>query len=288
MNTVIDKPVPDFAAIKQRQQAPGGSGDYAVVGTTLQIVGETLVEAGDVRADERVLDVAAGNGNVSLAAARRFARVTSTDYVQALLDKGGAPALEPLSYLPVVLEQLDYGVVVLDATSRRALHVNQAAKDQLGPNGLLQLVDGVLATRLPSDRLTLLSALNEAAHRGLRRLVRIGGDARRIWISILPLHPGLELPGPVLVILGSASRSESLATAGFARINRLTAAETAVLADLCTGATPKEIARKLNVAITTVRTHVLQIRTKTGAASIRAIVAEVASLPPLNGILRTT
>ena len=198
MNTVIDKPVPDFAAIKQRQQAPGGSGDYAVVGTTLQIVGETLVEAGDVRADERVLDVAAGNGNVSLAAARRFARVTSTDYVQALLDKGGAPALEPLSYLPVVLEQLDYGVVVLDATSRRALHVNQAAKDQLGPNGLLQLVDGVLATRLPSDRLTLLSALNEAAHRGLRRLVRIGGDARRIWISILPLHPGLELPGPVL------------------------------------------------------------------------------------------
>ncbi|MBJ2156626.1 class I SAM-dependent methyltransferase [Variovorax sp. IB41] len=84
--------VPDYAAIKQRQQATWASGDYTVVGTTLQIVGETLAEAADVRADERVLDVAAGNGNATLAAARRFARVTSTDYVQALLDKGRARA----------------------------------------------------------------------------------------------------------------------------------------------------------------------------------------------------
>ena len=79
---------PDFAAIKQRQQATWASGDFAVVGTTLQIVGESLAEAVDVRAGERVLDVAAGNGNATLAAARRFAEVTSTDYVPALLDKG--------------------------------------------------------------------------------------------------------------------------------------------------------------------------------------------------------
>ena len=80
--------VPDFAAIKQRQQATWASGDFAVIGTTLQIVGESLAEAADVRADERVLDVAAGNGNATLAAARRFADVTSTDYVPTLLDKG--------------------------------------------------------------------------------------------------------------------------------------------------------------------------------------------------------
>ncbi len=80
--------VPDYTAIKQRQQATWASGDYTIVGTTLQIVGETLAEAVDVRSGERVLDVAAGNGNATLAAARRFADVTSTDYVQALLDKG--------------------------------------------------------------------------------------------------------------------------------------------------------------------------------------------------------
>ena len=71
----------DFAAVKTRQQAAWGSGDYAVIGTTLQIVGEQLAEACDLRWDERVLDVAAGNGNATLAAARRGCVVTSTDYV---------------------------------------------------------------------------------------------------------------------------------------------------------------------------------------------------------------
>jgi ubiquinone/menaquinone biosynthesis C-methylase UbiE len=83
---------PDFAAIKSKQQATWASGDFAVVGTTLQIVGESLAEAANVRAGERVLDVAAGNGNATLAAARRFARVTSTDYVPELLEKGAARA----------------------------------------------------------------------------------------------------------------------------------------------------------------------------------------------------
>ena len=80
-------PQPDLAAIKARQQATWASGDFAVIGTTLQFVGESLAEAVDLRAGERVLDVAAGNGNATLAAARRFARVTSTDYVPHLLDK---------------------------------------------------------------------------------------------------------------------------------------------------------------------------------------------------------
>lgn len=85
-------PGPDLAAIKQRQQATWASGDFAVVGVTLQIVGELLAESTDVRAGERVIDIAAGNGNATLAAARRFARVTSTDYVPALLEKGRARA----------------------------------------------------------------------------------------------------------------------------------------------------------------------------------------------------
>jgi len=90
MSLVLETPTasPDFAAIKQRQRATWASGDFAVIGTTLQIVGESLAEAADVCAGERVLDVAAGNGNATLAAARRFADVTSTDYVPTLLDKG--------------------------------------------------------------------------------------------------------------------------------------------------------------------------------------------------------
>ena len=84
-NTLV---VPDCAAIKQRQQATWASGDYSVIGTTLQIVGERLYDVIDFRAGECVLDVAAGNGNATLAAARHFAQVTLTDYVGALLDRG--------------------------------------------------------------------------------------------------------------------------------------------------------------------------------------------------------
>lgn len=79
---------PDFEAMKARQHGAWSSGDYAVVGTTLQIVGEELCEALDIRAGQKVLDVAAGNGNVTLAAARRWCDVTSTDYVPALLVRG--------------------------------------------------------------------------------------------------------------------------------------------------------------------------------------------------------
>ncbi|MEY2451632.1 MAG: hypothetical protein QOD92_1206 [Acidimicrobiaceae bacterium] len=77
----------EIEAIKQKQQATWASGDYAVIGTTLQIVGESLCEAVDIAAGSRVLDVAAGNGNASLAAVRRGADVTATDYVEALLDR---------------------------------------------------------------------------------------------------------------------------------------------------------------------------------------------------------
>ena len=98
-------PVADFTAVKLRQQAAWSTGNYAVVGTTLQIVGENLCEALDVRAGNRVLDVAAGNGNATLAAARRYCDVTSTDYVASLLDSGHARA--QAEGLPVQFQQAD-------------------------------------------------------------------------------------------------------------------------------------------------------------------------------------
>src|SRR5262245_18722510 len=95
----------DLATIKGRQQAAWASGDYAVIGTTLQIVGETLCEAVDLRSNQRVLDVAAGNGNATLAAARRFAEVVSTDYVGALLERGRERAAA--DRLPVTFQEAD-------------------------------------------------------------------------------------------------------------------------------------------------------------------------------------
>ena len=88
----VPSPVIDLDALKGRQRTAWSAGNYAVVGTTLQIVGENLCEALDLRAGARVLDVAAGNGNATLAAARRWCDVTSTDYVFSLLESGRARA----------------------------------------------------------------------------------------------------------------------------------------------------------------------------------------------------
>lgn len=99
---------PDYNAIKNKQNAAWASGDYAIIGTTLQIVGENLAEALDLVPAAEVLDVAAGNGNITLAMARRWHNVTSTDYVPTLLEKAKARA---------AAEDLDVSFQIADAES---------------------------------------------------------------------------------------------------------------------------------------------------------------------------
>lgn len=116
LETVTPIP-PDLAAIKMRQHGAWSSGDYAIIGATLQIVGENLCEALDLRAGQRVLDVAAGNGNVTLAAARRWCEVTSTDYVAALLARGQMRAAAEgwtIAFQEADAEALPFGMSTFD------------------------------------------------------------------------------------------------------------------------------------------------------------------------------
>ena len=116
MSQTLD--VAEIDAIKAKQQATWASGDYAVIGTSLQLVGESLCEAVDVRAGWRVLDVAAGNGNASLAAARRRCEVIATDYVDTLLDRARQRAEAdgvPLATQHADAEDLPFGVGEFDA-----------------------------------------------------------------------------------------------------------------------------------------------------------------------------
>jgi len=109
---------PDFAAIKSKQNAAWASGDYAKIGTTLQIVGENLAEAMDLMPESKVLDVAAGNGNATLAFARRWCEVMSTDYVESLLTKGRARAEAealPVEFKVADAEQLPFENASFDA-----------------------------------------------------------------------------------------------------------------------------------------------------------------------------
>jgi SAM-dependent methyltransferase len=84
---------PDLIAVKGRQQQVWAAGDYQQIAACILIVSEQLCEAVDLRAGQRVLDVASGTGNTALAAARRFCDVTGTDYVPALLERGRQRAL---------------------------------------------------------------------------------------------------------------------------------------------------------------------------------------------------
>lgn len=111
-------PKVDHQAIKLRQHGAWSSGDYAIVGTTLQIVGKRLCEALDLRSGQAVLDVAAGNGNASLAAARRWCDVTSTDYVAALLERGRERAVAErldISFREADAEELPFADGQFDA-----------------------------------------------------------------------------------------------------------------------------------------------------------------------------
>lgn len=118
-DTTSPAPAPDaqppaaanLEAVKARQQATWSDGDYAVIGTTLQIVGESLCEAVDVRSGARVLDVAAGNGNAALAAARRWCEVTASDYVPALLERARERAVAdrlPIEFRTADAEKLPF------------------------------------------------------------------------------------------------------------------------------------------------------------------------------------
>lgn len=116
MNIATTNPhTPDLAAVKSKQQATWSSGNYSAVGTTIQIVGETLAESMDLRPDARVLDVAAGNGNATLAAARRTCEVVSTDYVPSLLRRGAARA--EAEQLTVAFREADAEDLPFDANS---------------------------------------------------------------------------------------------------------------------------------------------------------------------------
>jgi ubiquinone/menaquinone biosynthesis C-methylase UbiE len=110
----------ELTGLKARQQATWAAGDFAIIGTTLQIVGETLCEALDLRAGQRVLDVAAGNGNAALAAARRWCKVTATDYVPALLNRAKERSLAerlPMKFQFADVEDLPFADASFDAVT---------------------------------------------------------------------------------------------------------------------------------------------------------------------------
>lgn len=194
-----------------------------------------------------------------------------------------APAIG--HWLAAALDELDYGIVLL-LDDMHVSHINDAAAVELDEEHPLSIAGGQLGARSVRDTGLLTEAVNAAAARGIRRLLTLGEDSRRASVSVVPLDAADAGPRAVLVVLEKRAVCESLSVHGFARSCGLTGAETRVLVALCSGSPPSQTAEELGVAVSTVRSQIGSIRQKTGAASIRALVRQVAVLPPVKGVLR--
>jgi DNA-binding CsgD family transcriptional regulator len=196
-------------------------------------------------------------------------------------------------WLRRMLDEIDYGMLMVTGDGQ-VNYFNHAAQLELDGTHPLQMLGRMLRAQRPQDVAPLYDAL-AAAQRGLRRLLTLGEGDQRISVSVVPLpraeggsgDDGAEHRQPlVLLVLGKRQVCEQLSVQGFARSVGLTPAETRVLEQLCAGLRPEDIRRRQGVAISTVRTQIGSIRAKTGAASIRELVRQVAVLPPLVGALR--
>ena len=185
-----------------------------------------------------------------------------------------------------MLDALDYGMLLLDEHLAFS-HGNKAALRDLDEHHPLQLHGRQLQARAACDVQPLRDALLGATQRGLRRLLQLGDARHRISVAVVPLLAigADEQPGAAL-LLGKRQVCEELTVDWFARSNGLTMTETTVIKGLCADLTPQEIACRQGVGLATIRTQIGSIRLKTGASSIRALVQQVALLPPLVSVLQ--
>lgn len=201
----------------------------------------------------------------------------------------------PVPWVFAALDEIDYGLLLLDQ-QRRMVHANQAATVLLEGDYPLMLVGRSLHARNKRDVTELNAAIQGAAVRGLRKLLRLGSEPSGTSVSVVPLREfgdafvsarsGAQDGSAVLLMLGKQPAGNELALECFARTNGLSPTEVRVLKALCIGLQPSEVANRHGVAMSTVRTQIGNVRAKTGTASIRDLLRRVAELPPLQGVLR--
>ena len=201
--------------------------------------------------------------------------------------------------LGAVLDEIDYGVMVVDAASGTLLHANRLALEEVGLHRTLDVVAGRVTVADAVGQRALTAALL-AVRQGRRMLLSLKppspavpaetaqDDPSRVdlvQVSVVPIASESAQPRALLVF-GKRQVADALSVGFFARAHALTPTEDAVLLGLCRGLKPTQIAVDHGVAISTVRTHVNSIRVKTGTSSIRELVNRVSTLPPMAPALR--
>ena len=185
-----------------------------------------------------------------------------------------------------VLEEIDYGMLLVDGDGALR-YANQLGLRQLLAGGPLRLSHGRLTAADAADEHMLASVLFDA-QRGRRRLFNAGHNGSAVSVAVVPMPAGDDDAPETLALLvfGKRRDADTLTIDFYARMHGLTAAELTVLKRLCGGMRPKEVAREQDVAISTVRSHICSIRTKTQTASIPELIDRVAVLPPITPAMK--
>lgn len=201
------------------------------------------------------------------------------------MDNGASMAhrkesLDASSDLALLVDELSHGVLVTSA-SGQLLHANHAARHELARCKVLGVHEGQLHTADARNNRILEQALSKADN-GLRSLIALRSEALRLSIAVVPLRSQQGRPSAgIALIFSRASVCDALMLCFFARSHGLTPAEEQVLSILCQGYSAPEVATQLHVAVSTVRSHVRSLCTKTHSNGVRALLGQVAVLPPL-------
>ncbi|RST56005.1 helix-turn-helix transcriptional regulator [Variovorax sp. MHTC-1] len=185
-----------------------------------------------------------------------------------------------------VLDEIDHGLVLVDLTGR-ILHANRPARRELAAGRALHRVDGLMEGALPVWQAKIRQALRDA-ERDCRSIVELGPAGEPLSLAFIPLAMlhGSETVDTVLVMCSRRASCETLTVQMFARSKRLTPAEQAVLTQLCAGHGAQEIACLQGIRVSTVRTHIKNVRQKTGRGSVRELVRELSRMPQIVSALR--
>lgn len=189
------------------------------------------------------------------------------------------------SLLLRVMDEIDYGVLVIDAQGRLR-HANHLARHEVASNRILMSHGGMLLG-VTTELTEQIQLALEHALRGQRRLLLLKDQGRELSLAFIPLSHPLEADAPtVLVLLSRQSACDNLAVRMYARSQNLSPSEEAVMMALCRGLSIPDIAQEHGVAQSTVRSQIKALREKTGSASIRHLLQRINSLPPMVPALR--
>lgn len=190
--------------------------------------------------------------------------------------------------LAAALDEVDHGLLVV-RNDLSVVFANHAARKALVDGVALRLFGGYLLPGTEDDRVRLLAALHAAREKHVRSLLRLGGGEASQELSIAPLQDNMHSlggPGACLLKLGRTEGVSELSVMAFAKLHGLSQREREVLAGLCRGQRPAEIALVLNLSLATVRTHVHNLRRKAAVPDVLALVQRVAAVPSMEQALK--